>query len=96
MKRTTIRRMGNSQGVIIPKELLAKANIDTNVVISVIDNNIVISKDTDICLNDSVKDLLTDVAIELLPENILSLKGLKIPLNEEQINLLNNQFEQHG
>lgn len=96
MKRTTIRKMGNSQGILIPKELLAKANINKNVVISVVDNKLVISNDVDVSLNNDVRAHLQDVSIELLPKNILSLKGLKIPLNEEQITLLNNQLQQHG
>lgn len=96
MKRTTIRKMGNSQGILIPKELLAKANINKNVVISVVDNKLVISNDVDVSLNNEVRAHLQDVSIELLPKNILSLKGLKIPLNEEQITLLNNQLQKHG
>lgn len=88
--------MGNSQGILIPKELLAKANINKNVVISVVDNKLVISNDVDVSLNNDVRAHLQDVSIELLPKNILSLKGLKIPLNEEQITLLNNQLQQHG
>ena len=88
--------MGNSQGILIPKELLAKANINKNVVISVVDNKLIISNDVDVSLNNDVRAHLQDVSIELLPKNVLSLKGLKIPLNEEQITLLNNQLQQHG
>lgn len=42
--KTTIRKMGNSQGVIIPKPLLAQAGLEDNAEMVVEDDAIVIRK----------------------------------------------------
>ena len=96
MKKSKIKKIGNSQGLIIPKEMLTLVNISEHVIISVEDNKIVIKPDFDISLNETVQDFFRKMNIELLPENVLRLEGLELPLNSEQINLLNNQTNKHG
>lgn len=96
MKKTKITKIGNSYGVVIPKEILAKANISDNIIITVEDNKIVISRDSEISLNKTVEDRFKELHIQVLPRNVISLQGLEIPLNTEQINLLNNQINKHG
>ncbi len=44
--KTTIRRMGNSQGVIIPKPLLAQVGLSDEAELSVENNSIVLRKPT--------------------------------------------------
>lgn len=44
--KTTIRRMGNSQGVIIPKPLLAQVGLSDEAEMSVENNSIVLRKPT--------------------------------------------------
>lgn len=96
MKKSKIKKIGNSQGLIIPKEMLALANISEHVIISVEDNKIIVKPDFDITLNQTVQDCFKKLKIELLPENVIRLQGLELPLNSEQINLLNNQIDKHG
>lgn len=92
MKKTRIKKIGNSHGVIIPKDILAKANISERVVITAENNRIIISADAELTINESLQRDLEGFEVYVLEKNVLSFKGIEIALNDEQIVNLNNQY----
>lgn len=92
MKKTKIKKMGNSHGIIIPKEILAKANITDHVILTADDKKITITPFENIDINQRLQDELKEVGLSILDNNIVSFNGLKLALNQEQISSLINQF----
>lgn len=93
MKKAKIVKIGNSHGVVIPKDILAKANISDHVVLRAENNKIIISADEEFTINERIQQDLRGLGVTVLNKNVLSFKGFKIALNDEQILNLNNHYK---